>query len=60
MMNNKATANLAAEKKELKSQTSLEVSTAIRERGGLKSLTAIRNLPIGKYEAIKALEMLPR
>ena len=33
-------------------------NSPVRERHGLKSLTAIRNLPIGKYEAVKAEEML--
>ena len=33
-------------------------NSPVRERQSLKSLTSIRNLPIGKYEAIKADEML--
>ena len=44
-----------------KSVTAGSVDTSpIRERSSLKSLTAIRNLPIGKYQALKASEMMPR
>ena len=56
MMTNNS-GNASKSPKATKSQISNDISTSIRERGGLKSLTAIRNLPIGKYEAIKAMEM---